>query len=86
MGCHSSKHVGYSKGGNPPQQHPQSSGHFQTTKEVAADLRVATFMNQKGITPDQTLNLLGNYYGGEGTQEWPAEEESVNKACVEIGF
>ena len=86
VGCHSSKHAGYPKGRKPPQQNFQPSRHFQRTKEVTTNPRVATNINQKGVTPEQALSLLGTCYGEEGTQEWPTEEESVAKVSAETGF
>ena len=39
-------------------------------------------MKQKGISVEDTLDLMGNYYNSQdGVNEWetPAEEDSVNK-------
>ena len=66
VGCHSSKHAGYPRGGKPPQQNPRPPRRIQATKEVDVDPWVADFMKEKEISPDQAISLLGNYYGGEG--------------------
>ena len=46
-------------------------------------------MNKKGISTEQALDLLGNYYPNrEGTQVWegPAKEELVAKISSEQDF
>ena len=84
VGCHSSKHTRYPKGGKLPQRNLQSSGRFQKTHELT------TFINKRGISPKQALSLLEATYGNnkEGAQEWPehAKEELVAKISVEKGF
>ena len=64
VGCHFSKHAGYPRGGT-PQRNPPSPGHFQKTNKVVIDPRVTTYMNKKGITPEQALSLLGTAFGDD---------------------
>ena len=76
-GCHLSKHKGYTKGrGKPPQQGAQPSWRVKT-REVNRDLHVADFMKRKGISVEQALNLLWNYYSQEPTSSWEGPEEEL---------
>ena len=57
------------------------------TREVEGDPRINNFMKQHGISVEQTLDLLGNYYSqGEPATTWEktAEEELVNQ--ISQGF
>ena len=82
-GCHSSKHRGYPAGrGKPLQQETQSSWRTTKTKEVEGDLQINNFMKQHGISMEQALNLMGNYYSHSNpatTWEGVAKEESVHE-------
>ena len=82
-GCHSSKHKGYLRGrGKTPQQGAWSSWKTTETREVEGDLQINNFMKQHGISVEQTLDLLGNYYShGKTVTNWEGmtEEESVNE-------
>ena len=85
-GCHSPKHSGWPKGrGKPPQQGAQIPWRAKAW-EVDGDPQVANFIKQKGISVQQAIDLLGNYYSWEPASSWEElEEELVARLSVE-GF
>ena len=82
-GCHLSKHKGYPKGrGKSPQQGAQPPWRTTKTREVEGDLQINNFMKQHGISTEQALNLMGNYYSHTEpvtTWEGTTKEDSVNE-------
>ena len=91
-GCHLSKHWEYpgkrGQGRTPPQGECSSwRKNTESTREVKTDPLVADYMRQHRISPENTMELLGNYYSHNrpaSAWEKTAKEESVN--LVEQGF
>ena len=82
-GHHLSKHRGYpgkrgGRGGRPPPQGECSwRKPMESTREVRTNLLVADYMKQHGISLENTVELLRNYYSHNNTAitwEKPAEE------------
>ena len=82
-GCHSSKHKGFhGKKGKLPQQGAWPPWRTTKTRDIEGDLWINNFMKQHGISTEQALNLMGNYYShNKPATTWDGitEEESVNE-------
>ena len=59
---------------------------MESTREVRTNPLVTDYMKQHGISPENTIELLGNYYSHTPAASWKetAKEELVN--LINLGF